>query len=154
VSTFAIAGLSDLEHDRVLRPSLVIQNYLFFTCLVDLVRVRTQWLLNDNTTVASLVTVTFILKLILLGLESREKWPFSDRAGTSIPALDRCGIFGRTLMLWLNPLFMLGYSRDLTMDDLYPLEDDLDGAELTDRLAERWRTSNQQPSSKLDWTNY
>ncbi|KAI0126691.1 P-loop containing nucleoside triphosphate hydrolase protein [Xylariales sp. AK1849] len=143
LATLALIGLTEFEHTRVVRPSLVIQTYLFFTSVVDVARVRTQWLLSGNRLVASLVTITLALKIGLLVLESLEKWRFSNRAEAEIPPLERCGIFGRSLMLWLNPLFKLGYNQDLTTNDLFPLDEDLNGEILTNRLIQRWNNTDK-----------
>ncbi|KAI1849072.1 hypothetical protein JX266_005033 [Neoarthrinium moseri] len=52
-------------------------------------------------------------------------------------------MFGWALLLWVNPLLRLGYSKNLEIGDLFPLEGDLDGSHLTDRLAKKWRTTNR-----------
>ncbi|KAH8196275.1 hypothetical protein TruAng_009556 [Truncatella angustata] len=90
VATLTLAILSDFEHHRVLRPSLINQSYFFFTALLDMVRVRTQWLLEDNSIVASIVTVTFLLKLSILAVESMEKSLFPNTKGDAVPPLERC----------------------------------------------------------------
>lgn len=140
-NTLVLTVLSSLEHNRVLRPSLVIQAYLFFTSFADLARVRTQWLLNGNATLASLVTVTLVLKLAILALESVDKYPHRRNREHATSPLERCGLFGRSLLLWLIPLLRLGYVKDLGVDDLFPLDGDIKGELLTNRLAEKWSTS-------------
>ncbi|KAH8682522.1 P-loop containing nucleoside triphosphate hydrolase protein [Xylariales sp. PMI_506] len=137
--------LSSLEHSRTIPPSLVIQAFLFFTSLLDVVRIRTQWLLvQKSSVIPSLVSVALALKLVLLGLESIPKLAFSGKAGSRVPPLETAGIFGHSLLLWVNPLLRIGYSRDLTLADLFPLEEDLDGRLLTDRLARVWQTANKK----------
>jgi ATP-binding cassette, subfamily C (CFTR/MRP), member 1 len=144
VATLSLTVLSDLEHNRVLRPSLVIQAYLFFTSLLDLARVRSQWLLDQNNVIAALVTVTLALKLILLAFESSRKYTHSNVKQSNVSPLERCGMFGRTLLLWVNPLLVLGYRQNLDIDDLFPLDYDLAGAQLADRLQARWAKSMQK----------
>ncbi|KAK9786665.1 hypothetical protein SCARD494_11156 [Seiridium cardinale] len=143
VATLSLAVLSDFEHNRVLRPSLVAQSYLFFTALLDLARVRSQWLVDDNNIVASIVTATFVLKLAILAVESIEKHPYTSAKGDDVPPLERCGIFGHALLLWLNPLFMLGYRQDLAIDNLFPLDHDLRGSHLEKRLERRWKRTKK-----------
>lgn len=139
LGTLTLMGLSELEHGRVLRPSLVIQTYLLFTAFLDIARVRTQWLLDQADIVPSLVTVTLALKLGLLVLESVNKARFLKEEKPALPPLERTGIFGRALLIWLNPMFLLGYSKDLTVDDLFPLDSDLNGGYLTKSLTEEWK---------------
>ncbi|KAL1890953.1 hypothetical protein Sste5346_007950 [Sporothrix stenoceras] len=52
------------------------------------------------------------------------------------------GVFGDTFFTWLNPLFFQGYKRNLTMDDLYPVDDGLRGQTLYDRLQSHWLKAN------------
>ncbi len=54
LSTLSLLVLSDFEHCRTIRPSALIQLFLFFTILLDLPRLRTLWLLgNDGYVVAN-----------------------------------------------------------------------------------------------------
>ena len=74
IATLDLTVLTDLEHSRSTQPSAVVQGFLFATILLDAVRLRTQWLLQSNFTIASVFTVTFVLKVILLVLEPAQKW--------------------------------------------------------------------------------
>lgn len=49
------------------------------------------------------------------------------------------GIIGRTMFWWLNPLFLLGYSKNLTMDDLFIIDEGLKGKVLYNRLQTSWK---------------
>ncbi|CZT12481.1 uncharacterized protein RAG0_16298 [Rhynchosporium agropyri] len=48
------------------------------------------------------------------------------------------GFFGKSLLLWQNPLFLRGYRRKLLVDDLYPIDDELASAKLTESLSGAW----------------
>jgi len=127
----------------MISPSVIVQTFLFFTSLLDIARVRTQWLLNDNAAPAALLTAALVVRISILLLESRKKWQVNLSTTTKNGAAafsprETCGIFGHTLLLWLNPLFALGYKRDLSVDDLPPLDSDLDSRLLTDRLLNTW----------------
>lgn len=113
--------------------------------MLDLPRVRTQWLLNDNATLASLVTVTLVLKLATLALESGDKYSHRQNREHITSPLERCGLFGRSLLLWLIPLLWLGYVKDLGVNDLFPLDDDLKGDHLANRLAQKWSSGLNYP---------
>jgi ATP-binding cassette subfamily C (CFTR/MRP) protein 1 len=139
LSTIAMAGLLSFENSRTLAPSFIVQTFLFSTTILDIARVRTQWLLPSNVLAASLLTVSLIVKLILLSLESFGKWGLIVNEKTS-PTVETYGIFGRSLLLWLNPLMTLGYRKSLALEDLSPLEADLDSRLLTYRLASVWNT--------------
>ncbi|KAK3935755.1 P-loop containing nucleoside triphosphate hydrolase protein [Diplogelasinospora grovesii] len=142
VTSLALLVLSDFEHRRSVRPSIVIQLFLVSTILLDLPRVRTQWLLDDNATVAAVFTVTFVLQVALLCLESVQKWHKSI-SPDQIPPEMRQGLLGTIFFSWLNPLFMKGYSSDLDMKDLYAIDDNLKGTILYERLLNSWNKVNR-----------
>jgi ATP-binding cassette, subfamily C (CFTR/MRP), member 1 len=139
VSTVALSILSTFEHTRSIRPSAVIQTFFLVTLLLDLARIRMEWLLDGNSTEGAIFTATFALRMVLLSLESLQKWRHASVPVDAIPPELRSGVIGRTLFLWLNPLFMKGYSNDLSMDDLYQIDEDLKGAKLYERLLKSWQ---------------
>ncbi|KAK3316811.1 hypothetical protein B0H66DRAFT_305987 [Apodospora peruviana] len=141
LSTAVLLVLSDYDHRLSVRPSALIQAFLISTAVVDLPRIRTQWLLdnNNNTTVASLFTVTFVLRLTLLVTESVQKWKHATIPPDQIPPEMRQGVIGRTLFWWLNPMFLEGYRKNLTMDDLFAIDDGLKGTILYERLLKSWK---------------
>jgi len=136
--------LSDVEHCRTARPSAIIQAFFFFTILLDMARVRTQWLLDDNYLNAILVTVIFALRLPGLVIESQEKWRHASIPPEAIAPEDRPGLFGRTFFTWLNPMFMEGYKRDLSMEDLFAIDEDIKGERLYRRLLKQWNSGRSQ----------
>jgi ATP-binding cassette, subfamily C (CFTR/MRP), member 1 len=138
VSTLCLLALSVFEHGRDLRPSILVQLFLSTTILLDLPRVRTQWLLKGNSTVASLLTVALVIRVVIVTLESLQKWETGgDLPAGASPEMMQ-GLFGHTFMWWLNPLFQIGYKRDICMDDLHQLDHGLQGEPLGDRLLRSW----------------
>ncbi len=106
-------------------------------------------MLDNETVVAAIYTVVFVLRIPLLLLESQQKWKHATIPPEEIPPERRQGIFGRTFFWWLNPLFIKGYTRDLTMDDLFAIDDDIKGEKLYDRLIKHW---NKGPyASRSTW---
>lgn len=140
LSTLALLVLSDFEHRRTTRPSAIIQVFWLFTLMLDLPRLRTMWLLGDESLVASLFTVTYGLRVVLMLVESIQKWKHATVSPESIPPEERQGVFGRLFFWWLMPMFMEGYRRDLSMDDLFAIDDDLKGTILYSRLQSSWKT--------------
>ena len=107
--------------------------------LLDLARIRTQWLLDGHSTDGAIWIATFAMRIVLLSLELLQKWQHASVPIESIPP-EYCQVFiGRTLLLWLNPLFMKGYSSDLSMNDLYAVDEDLKRANLYERLLKSWK---------------
>ena len=139
VSTLILAALADLEHSKTLRPSALIQAFYTVTLLLDLPRIRTQWLLIDNSTAASVFSATFVLRLIILQIESLQKWNHLGISGQKTAPEERQGIFGRTFFFWLMPMFFEGYKRDLSMADLPQIDDDILADKLYARLYKQWQ---------------
>ncbi len=140
VTTLVLLVLSDLEHVRSIRPSFLLQIFFTAIVLVDLPRIRTQWLLNNNSVVAAVFSITFALNVALLTVESLQKWKHSTLYPSNVSPEDYQGVFGRTFFTWLNPLFMEGYQRDLTMDDLCVVDNELKGETFYARLLRHWNT--------------
>ncbi len=145
VSTLALLVLSTFEHGRSIRPSAILQIFFSFTILLDLPRIRTQWLFDDNSIVAAVFTAAFAIRIPLLWLECVLKWHHSTTPGEEIPPEERQGIFGRTFFWWLMPLFLEGYHKNLGMNDLYAIDDDLKGKILYARLLKQWNSGMCTP---------
>ena len=138
MGALALAILSFVEHERSIRPSLIIQSYLSLTLLLDAARVRTLWLQSYNDAVAAVTTVSFVFKFLLVSLESIEKrsilraqWKPTSPEATS-------GLFSRSVFWWLNGLFRTGFKRSLDMQDMLPLDKHLTCGYLYDRLHSAW----------------
>ncbi|CAK7197974.1 hypothetical protein SEUCBS139899_000628 [Sporothrix eucalyptigena] len=143
LATFVVlAVVGDLEHVRSIRPSFLIQTFFFFAILCDMPRVRTQWLVPNNSTVAPIFTAAFGVKFVLLFIESTHKYSHSNLADQKVSPEEIQGVFGRTFFTWLNPLFFEGYKRNLSMKDLYAIDDDLRGETLYKRLHSYWLKAN------------
>ena len=99
---------------------------------------RTLWITDADYLVAPLYTVTFALQVVLLTLESVLKWRHVAGDPEAIPAEERQGVFGRMFFWWLMPLFFEGYKRDLSMEDLFAIDEDLKGTILWERLQKSW----------------
>ncbi|KAK0615110.1 hypothetical protein B0T17DRAFT_377631 [Bombardia bombarda] len=152
LSTLAVLVLSNYNLYRSIRPSATVQAFLLATILLDLPRVRTQWLLDDNTLVARLFTVTFALRVVAVVLESFNAYRDDaipqqkrrelglDPESNTVPPEMRQGIIGLTFFSWLNPLFWKGYRKNLTMDDLYAIDPKLEGDVLHARLLKSWNS--------------
>jgi hypothetical protein len=138
ISTLFLLVLSAYEHNRDLRSSIILQCFLLLTILLDLPRTRTQWLLEGNSTVASLFTVTLLLRVAILGLESLQKWKSDAELPDRVSREMMQGIFGHAFFLWLNPLLLIGNKRDIGMEDLYEVDGELRGDTLGDRLLKSW----------------
>ncbi|KAH8881646.1 P-loop containing nucleoside triphosphate hydrolase protein [Thozetella sp. PMI_491] len=154
LSTLTLFVLSILEHSRDIKPSAIIQTFLLMTALLDVARVRTEWFMVDGITVASLFTATFALRLLILAVESVPKVPY-----ILVDVSDQCpreysGIFGRSLMTWVLPLFRDGYKRNLSLEELFPVEHSLRGNRLADQLQAVWSKEDQSKKHTLFYATF
>lgn len=145
VSTIIFAVLSYREHARSSGPCKIIQAFLLLTTLLDLARVRTQWLLPDNMAIATILSITFGSRILWLILESVPKHKYGVLVGSDedVSPEELNGIISRSLFWWINPLLILGYNKDLSMDDLYPVDDALSGPTTFERMHKAWSTCKE-----------
>ncbi|KAH7411054.1 P-loop containing nucleoside triphosphate hydrolase protein [Cadophora sp. MPI-SDFR-AT-0126] len=128
MSTLCISVLSYLEHSRSPRPPIVLNAYLFLTILLDITQTRTLWLASaspDEITFARMFTTAVVVKVLIIILESQQKtrwlrWDTKEHSPEETSGLYSLGAFA-----WLNRLFLRGYTKVLTVEDLYPLDQSL-----------------------------
>lgn len=138
VGSLALGILSFVEHQKTIRPSLIIEFYLALSTLFDAARVRTLWLQPYNTTVAAVSTASLVLKMTLFATETvgkrqilRAQYQLESPEATS-------GLVAKLTFWWLNPLFLTGYSRSLSMGDLLPLDKHLTSEYLHRQMHKAW----------------
>jgi ATP-binding cassette, subfamily C (CFTR/MRP), member 1 len=123
MASVGVCMLSWFEQDRNTRPSLLLTCYLFFSGFLELPRIRTLWLIGESRAVSILLLCSLALRFILFVLESLSK------RGRLHPRYQHMQEeWTRTLIheagfWWLNPLFAAAYSKNITLKDLYPLEE-------------------------------
>ncbi|KIX92416.1 uncharacterized protein Z520_11891 [Fonsecaea multimorphosa CBS 102226] len=141
VAAMCMFTISLLDHGRSARPSVLLSTYLFFTLLPDIAQTRTFWLVAEiehDTAHAGVFTVSVLLKVFILFLEAQQKTKWVDW-GTEEPHSpeETSGIYSIGLFSWLNSLFFSGYRKVLRMEDLYPLDRAVTGANLYRRFQMR-----------------
>ena len=133
VAAASMVVLSFLEHERSLKPSLLLTIYIFITAILDAVSTRTAWLTSFEpwqVTDSHLQLAALVLKPVALCVESKEKsqliigWSADEHSPEETSSL-----LSLVFMSWLNPLFLRGYRQHCTVDDLYPIDQQL-GAKL------------------------
>lgn len=141
LSSLGFVLLSWMEHTRTIRPSFWLTMYLFFSTLLDLARTRTLWMTSSRRSIPVTFTCTMALRFIMLVIESIEKrgillpkYKWASRGMTS-------STLSRSCFFWLTPLFMTGYKRNLTLEDLDPLDPQLESEPLYKALSTKWDSS-------------
>lgn len=113
--------LSYFEHQRTIRPPVLLQLYLLFTLVFDATRTRSLWL-GGYTNIAAVTTVALIIKLLLLSTETVSKRDILRNEWIIQSPEAKSGLFGKSFFLWLNKLLRTGYRQSLTVEDLLPLD--------------------------------
>ncbi|SPJ78957.1 related to multidrug resistance protein [Fusarium torulosum] len=138
VSAFAMILLSLIDHRKSLRPSVLLNSYLFLTLLLDLAQARTlflTWTVKPELAYSSIFTATIAVKLGILLLEAqrKSKWVIWNEKEHSPE--ETSGIFSLGVFFWLNKIFLEGYHKVLKVEDLFPLDTSLRGNALHGRFS-------------------
>ncbi|TVY94269.1 ABC transporter, partial [Lachnellula willkommii] len=126
------------EHVNTIRPSLLLNGYLFFSLLFDIARCRTFWLGETETAIAGLFTAAVTIKVVVLVLEAVEKRGILKPGFRDAPPEAIAGIYNQSVFWWLNSLFRKGFRKNLGLDDLYPLDKHLASTYLQNLLSSAW----------------
>ncbi|KAG0155381.1 hypothetical protein PDIDSM_06070 [Penicillium digitatum] len=136
IGVFALVLLSYAEHTRSVRPSFILNTYLFCSLLFGIARARTLWLRSVDTfndTLAILATAVVGVKLLLFVLEAVEKRHILKPEYAGYPPEATAGFYNRAMFWWLNPLFKIGFTGVLRVEDLFVLDKELSSERLLAR---------------------
>ncbi|OAG06384.1 P-loop containing nucleoside triphosphate hydrolase protein [Paraphaeosphaeria sporulosa] len=134
--------LSYLEHTRAIRPSALLNIYLFVTLFFDAAVLRTLWLMPSlASSICEIYTALFAIKVALMFLEAQEKAKYDDAKEINPEAFS--GIYSQGLFWWLNKLIWAGAKHLLSPADLYSVSSDMTSEVLGSNLWDRW-TDNEQ----------
>ena len=142
LTTFLALGLcllSHLEHTRSVRPSWILNIYLLLSLAFDIVRARTLWSIPDNKSLAIVFVVTVSIKGLMMLLEAKEKRDLLLPKYQSLSSEVVSGIYNAWFFWWLNPLFLRGYKKALTIDQLFRVDEKLAPNDEGRGLLAEWR---------------
>ncbi|KAF4552927.1 ABC transporter-like protein 4 [Elsinoe fawcettii] len=133
--------LSLLEHARSLRPSVLLNAYLFITVLLDAAVLRTIWLLDSvSVGIKFIQSAALVCKMGLLILESQHKHEYviitADEKVSKKSPEDYSGLYSQSLFWWLNGLMRQGAKAVLSPTDLYPVSRDISSELLNGKFEE------------------
>ncbi|KAK4224363.1 hypothetical protein QBC38DRAFT_18446 [Podospora fimiseda] len=155
--TLGLSLLSYVEHSRNVRPSSLLNTYLFATLLFDIAHARTLWLraTDDLTSVIAYVSVTSVVaKGFVLILEALEKRRFLRPEYLVYGPEATASVYSRSFFWWLNPLFRLGFRRVLDVDDLFALDKHFQASYEHNRFRAVWSTVAQTSRYALLKTSF
>ncbi|KAJ5513392.1 hypothetical protein N7463_002944 [Penicillium fimorum] len=140
LGAFVMLPLSPFEHTRAPRPSMLLVGYLLLTLLLDAAQSRTLYLSSTMSTeraYSNLFTAAVAVKVVVLLLESQQKsrwihpqWDKKEHSPEETSSILSLGVF-----FWLNRLFLSGYSKVLSVNDLYPLDGAMDPTRLHEKFS-------------------
>ena len=139
LASVALLLLSSVEHTKSVRPSTLINAYLLFSLLLDIPQARTLWLRESlPRSVPGIFTAGLAAKTCTLWLEARNKrrslfTPYNVYAPEAL-----VGLYDRTVLWWLNPLFIQGYKSILSMDTLYRIDSGLSSERVEAQFRASW----------------
>jgi ABC-type multidrug transport system fused ATPase/permease subunit len=129
--------MSFFEHARSARSPTILNTYLAFTLLFDIVQLRTLWLNRDTTNqlvLAGVFTFSVALKVVILLQEAQNKtkWTLWDESEHSPE--EYSSIYSLSVYYWLRRLFAKGYTSILKDNDLYSLDQTLSARTAASKL--------------------
>ncbi|QPC67918.1 hypothetical protein HYE67_010149 [Fusarium culmorum] len=138
VASITLLGLSYVEHVYSYRPSTVLNLFLLFSVLFDATRTRTLWLQGYNRPAAITALISTVVKILMLSAETIEKRGFLRPEYRELPSEVTSGVFSHWFFSWQLPLFRVGYSHDLEIESLFPLEKHFKSSYLQTLLQTAW----------------
>lgn len=138
LTAMMIVILSRMEHSRSIRPSLVLNTYLFFSLLFDITQARTLYLLQDDASKASVFSSTLGIKVVLLLLEAQGKTSYLREPYRNLSPETTSGIWSQSSFWWLNDLIITGFWKLLSINDLYELDVELRSEKLCEAMHIAW----------------
>lgn len=121
-STIALLVLSMYEFTHSIKPSSQITLYLLYSIASTSVQTRTLWLIAGMKAMASLTTLTLLLQLMILILESRSKIKLLEAKFGPYPPEAVKVVFNRSVFWWLNSMLWFGFRTDIQIENLFPTD--------------------------------
>lgn len=140
LAAISLMAMLYIDHRHCIRSSGFLAMYLLITFGIDIIKCRSYFIRSGLGALGSLAAATATLRFVLLILEERSKHHLlldDDLRNISGPEAT-CGFFTRLLFLFLYPMFMRGFSRQLRVSDLEKLGSDFSSKLLHQKLQNAW----------------
>ncbi|KJK76845.1 hypothetical protein H634G_07887 [Metarhizium anisopliae BRIP 53293] len=124
VAALQLLILSNIEHMKSQRPSILVSLYLSPTTLFDVARTRTWWLEFGGSSYTAILTAKTVLQFTVILVETMPKCHSlrGHETHTDTSPEETSGVFSLAFFYWLNPLIYKGSKKIIKPDDLYPLD--------------------------------
>lgn len=141
---------SHREHFHVLRPSTPLIVFLGVSLILDLARTRTLFFYYTGKDAVAIVNaVGYGVKLLLFIAENVEKRQWLRPQWAEVSREEASGVLNRSLFIWLNPLFTLGFGSKLTLKQLFSLDAEIKSAARPVELMEEWELCERGTACRL-----
>lgn len=127
-----------MEHSRSIHPSAILVSSLLLMLFFDAARLRTLWAIQDNDRVKSAFAVALGFKAMVLVAESWPKLSQLKPRSTKPPPEAISGVFGKVFFTWILPVFKTGYKNTLYVEEMWPIDSQLQSDTNFSRLREKW----------------
>ncbi|RDW58727.1 hypothetical protein BP6252_13203 [Coleophoma cylindrospora] len=143
-STLSFLCLSHLEHVKSVRPSALLSTYFIFSTILGLAEVRTQWLVSPDMVTKVIKTMILALQFIIVVFEETDKRRLLKDEYAAIPPESTSGVINRSVFWWINALLVKGYHYTFSVQELYPIDEDLRFTNKSTRLYEKWNAKDNE----------
>ena len=149
VNAVATSLLSFVEDRKSERPSSLLSIYLLFSTVFDATQVRTLWI-TDRTDVAGVQSASIGVKILMLCLEAQAKTSYLKQPYRGYPPEATSGILNLSFVWWLNKLFVVGFRKLITSQELFDIDQALRSKVLAKRLQVAWNRRSKEQTSLPD----
>lgn len=150
LSAAALPVLAWVEHCKTTQSSSVLLSfYLTITMLLDAAHARSLTMRPGLETAGALTGTVAALKLTLAALLEVQKRLTPELEAKNLTEELTSGFWSRCVMVWLNPLLLLGYRKKLAMSDLKNLDVTFSARYLDAQFTKVWNkcpTNNTNPT--------
>lgn len=149
---FGLLILSHQEHFRSVKPATILNAYLFVTFWFDAARTRTLWIQHAPKPIAAVFSAMLAVKFIILITEATEKRDILLSQYKSSSPEVTSSVYSHALFWWLNDIMSAGFRRNISQEDLFPIEETNCAIVLKRRAESLWARANKQRSHALFWS--
>ncbi|KAL7660671.1 hypothetical protein ACMYSQ_000121 [Aspergillus niger] len=147
VTAFPLAWWSYRLHRTAVAPSLFLSLFLSVTIVFQAVRIRSLWLMQRDTGLAIVETISLAVTVVLARAEARTKPHHLPTAALATLSREQLsGLYGRGLFLWLARTLWDGNKRSLKYSDLFGMYDAATAGHNNTRFGQYSRLSQVQGS--------
>ncbi|OKL62878.1 hypothetical protein UA08_01294 [Talaromyces atroroseus] len=132
--------LSFLKDQRSLNPSDILVLYFSASAMCALPRLRSLWIIHSVPIPRAIWTVITVGTVVVMTVESARKtrWLRSLYRQSSTHE-QTAGFWSGSFFIWALPFFQAGYTKDLQLADIPPVDDDLKGQSNVYELQVAWK---------------